>query len=135
MTVAFACVWIALTLPYLCAIIARAASGCFRLHHNRDPRAFLDNLQGLAKRAHNAQLNGFETNPAFACAILAAWLAGHVQAGVINLMAVAYVISRVLFITFYLADLHRLRSLAWLAGFGLITALFGLAILPPGWTW
>ncbi|WP_295478588.1 MAPEG family protein [uncultured Pseudomonas sp.] len=132
MTVAFVCVWIALTLPYLCAFIARISSGRYRLHHNRDPRAFLDGVQGLARRAHNAHLNGFETNPAFACGVFAAWLAAPGQARTIALLAVAFVLSRLLFIAFYLADCDLLRSLAWLAGFGLITALFGLAILPSG---
>ncbi|MBD8576166.1 MAPEG family protein [Pseudomonas syringae] len=130
MSVAYGCVWITLVLPNLCAVIARVGSRNYGLRPNHNPRVFLDRLEGLAGRAHAAQLNGFETTPGFAAGVIIAQLSGNVPWVVIEALAVSFVLSRLLFILFYLADLAVLRSLAWLGGFILITALFSLSILP-----
>ncbi|MBU2321764.1 MAG: MAPEG family protein, partial [Gammaproteobacteria bacterium] len=95
--------------------------------HNHDPRALLDNLQGLGRRANNAQLNGFEITPAFAAAVIIAHLAGGAAQGVLDQLAIAFVISRVLYTLCYLADWAILRSLVWFVGVGLIVALFVVA--------
>ena len=55
MTVALWCILIALLLNPLCALIAKASSGRFGLKDNHDPRAFLDTLSGLPRRAHAAE--------------------------------------------------------------------------------
>ena len=51
MTVALWCVLIALFLPILCTSIAKLSSGRFNLRQNHDPRAFLDKLEGMPRRA------------------------------------------------------------------------------------
>ena len=71
MTVALWCVLIAIFLPYVCTIVAKATGG-FRLKDNYDPRDFLDSVDGVARRAHAAQLNSFEVTPAFAAAVIVA---------------------------------------------------------------
>jgi len=124
MTLAYWCVLIALVLPYLSTVTAKAVGGGFSPRHNHDPRALLDSLQGAGRRANNSQLNGFEVTPAFAAAVIIAHLAGGAEQTLLNQLAVAFIVSRVLYFICYLADWAPLRSLAWFAGMGLIVALF-----------
>lgn len=124
MTPAFWCVLIAIFLPYLCTGVAKFSGGKFGLRENHDPRAFLDNLEGVAKRAHSAQLNSFEVTPAFAAAVIIADIVGNAQAVTIDVLAVVFITSRLLYIICYLADWAALRSLAWAIGMGIIAALF-----------
>lgn len=124
MTVAFWCVLIALFLPYLCIGIAKFSGGKFGLRQNHDPRAFLATLEGFAKRAHSAQLNSFEVTPAFAAAVIIAHIAGNAELVTINVLAVLFVTSRLLYIICYLADWAVLRSLVWFVGMALIVSLF-----------
>lgn len=128
MTVAFWCVLIAIFLPYLCTGVAKFSGGKFRPQHNHDPRAFLETLEGLAKRAHNAQLNSFEVTPAFAAAVIIAHLAGTAELVTINVLAVLFITSRLLYIICYLADWAMLRSLVWLVGVVLIASFFFVSI-------
>jgi uncharacterized MAPEG superfamily protein len=46
----------------------------------------------------------------------------------IDVLAVLFVTSRLLYIIFYLADLAALRSLAWFIGLALVVALFGVSV-------
>ncbi|MDD2052655.1 MAPEG family protein [Pseudomonas putida] len=124
MTVAFWCVLIALFLPYLCIGIAKFSGGKFGLRQNHDPRAFLATLDGFAKRAHSAQLNSFEVTPAFAAAVIIAHIAGNAELVTINVLAVLFITSRLLYIICYLADWAVLRSLVWFVGMALIVSLF-----------
>jgi uncharacterized MAPEG superfamily protein len=124
MTVAFWCVLIALFLPYLCIGIAKFSGGKFGLRQNHDPRAFLATLEGFAKRAHSAQLNSFEVTPAFAAAVIIAHIAGNAELVTINVLAVLFITSRLLYIICYLADWAVLRSLVWFVGMALIVSLF-----------
>ena len=127
MTVALWCILIAIILPYVCTGIAKASGG-FRLSDNHDPRDFLESLNGLARRAHAAQLNSFEVTPAFAAAVIVAHLVGNAELVTINVLSVLFITSRLLYIIFYLADLAILRSLAWFVGMGLIAAFFVVSV-------
>ncbi|MGH8387549.1 MAG: MAPEG family protein [Pseudomonas sp.] len=127
MNVALWCILIAIFLPYLCTIVAKVAGG-YRLADNHDPRDFLESLNGLARRAHAAQLNGFEITPAFAAAVIVAHLVGNAELVTLNVLAVLFITSRLLYIIFYLADLAILRSLVWLVGLGLIAAFFVVSV-------
>ena len=124
MTIAYWCVLIALCLPYLSIVTAKAVGGGFTPRHNHDPRAFLATLEGLARRAHSAQLNGFEVTPAFAAAVIIAHLAGGAEQALLDQLAIAFVVSRVLYFLCYLADWAPLRSLVWFVGMGLVVSLF-----------
>ena len=70
MTLALWCVLIAALLPYVATGIAKFATR--DRYDNRDPRAFLDRQTGIARRADNAQKNGFEAFPFFAAAVIVA---------------------------------------------------------------
>lgn len=124
MTIAYWCVLVALFLPYLSTATAKAVSGGFSPRHNHDPRALLDNLSGLGRRANNAQLNSFEVTPAFSAAVIIAHLAGGAEQPLIDQLAIAFVVSRILYFLCYLADWATLRSLVWFANMGLIISLF-----------
>jgi uncharacterized MAPEG superfamily protein len=128
MTVAFWCVLIVILLPIVCAGIAKFSSGKFSAGHNHDPRDFLDRLEGVPRRAHNAQLNSFEAIPGFAAAVIIAHIAGVAQLVTIDVLAVLFVTTRLLYIIFYLADWAALRSLAWLAGMALVVSLFIVSV-------
>ncbi|MFI7855552.1 MULTISPECIES: MAPEG family protein [Pseudomonas] len=128
MTVALWCILIALCLPLLCALIAKVSSGRFGMRDNHDPRAFLDNLEGLPRRAHSAQQNSFETFPAFAAAVLVADIVGNAEQVTQDVLGVMYITSRLLYIICYLADWAALRSLVWLAGLGIIISFFVVSV-------
>ncbi|VVQ36578.1 hypothetical protein PS943_04873 [Pseudomonas fluorescens] len=127
MTVALWCILIAIFLPYICTGIARACGG-FRLKDNYDPRDFLESLNGLGRRAYAAHLNSFEVTPAFAAAVIVAHLAGNAELVTINVLAVLFITSRLLYIICYLADWAILRSLMWLVGLGLIVSFFVVSV-------
>ena len=124
MTVAFWCVLIAIFLPYLCTGVAKFSGGKFGPRQNHDPRAFLDSLEGFAKRAHSAQLNSFEVTPAFAEAVIIADIVGNAQPVTIDVLAVLFITSRMLYIICYLADWAMLRSIVWFIGMGLVVSFF-----------
>lgn len=124
MTVALWCVLIAIFLPYICTGVAKFSTGKFGPRDNHDPRAFLESLEGVAKRAHSAQLNSFEVTPAFAAAVIIAHLAGNAELVTINVLAVLFITSRLLYIICYLADWAILRSLVWAVGMALIASFF-----------
>jgi uncharacterized MAPEG superfamily protein len=128
MTVAFWCVLIAIFLPYLCTGIAKFSGGKFGARQNHDPRAFLDNLDGFARRADYAQRNGFEVTPAFAAAVIIAENVGNAQPVTIDVLAVLFITTRLLYILFYLVDWAALRTLAWAIGMGLIAAFFVVSV-------
>ncbi|BBU42158.1 MAPEG family protein [Pseudomonas monteilii] len=128
MTVALWCILIALLLNPLCALIAKVASGRFGLKDNHDPRAFLDTLSGLPRRAHAAQQNGYEAFPAFAAAVLVADIVGNAEQVTQDVLGVMYITSRLLYIICYLADWAALRSLVWFAGLALIVSFFVVSI-------
>jgi len=128
MTVALWCILIAIFLPYLCTSVAKFSGGKFGLQQNHDPRGYLDSLQGVAKRAHAAQLNGFEVTPAFAAAVIVAHLVGNAQLVTVNVLAVLFITSRLLYIICYLADWALLRTLMWTIGMGIIAAFFFVSV-------
>ena len=128
MTVALWCILIALALPPLCALIAKVSSGRFGLRDNHDPRAFLDTLSGLPRRAHAAQQNSYEAFPAFAAAVLVADIVGNAEQVTQDVLGVMYITSRLLYIICYLADWAALRSIVWFAGLALIVAFFVVSV-------
>lgn len=124
MPIAFWCILIALFLPYLGTGLAKFAGRDFGARQNRDPRTFLEGLEGYRKRAHNFQLNSFEVTPAFAIAVLVAYVVGNAEPSTLDRLAIAWLISRMVYLICYIADLATLRSLVWFVGMALIVAFF-----------
>ena len=115
MSIAFWCVLIAIFLPYVGTSIAKFTGGGFGPRQNHDPRTFLASLEGYRKRANAFQMNSFEVTPAFAAAVIIAYVVNNAEPATI---------SRLLYLIFYIADLAMLRSLAWFLGMALIIAIF-----------
>ena len=120
MTVAFWCVLVAGFLPYFGTLTAKIGGERF---DNSNPRDWLNAQSGFRKRANAAQHNSFEAFPFFAAAVIIAHVAGAPQ-GRIDLFAVVFVLARLFYIAFYVADMATLRSLAWFVGLGSVVALF-----------
>ena len=110
MTVAFWCVFVALLLPYIFAVLSR--HGAAKQDYIADPRGFNEALSGWRRRAHFAQLNAFETFPGFAVAVVIAHLNAAPQLRV-DVTAVVFVGFRLLHGLFYLTDRPAPRSAAW----------------------
>jgi uncharacterized MAPEG superfamily protein len=116
-TLAHVCIVVACVLPIVCAGIAkggkfgqpRAKGG----YDNHDPRAWLAKQEGYRARAANAMANSFEALPLFIARL-----------GLVDALAVAFVLLRVAYIAAYVADRANLRSLVWLL------ALLVSAVLP-----
>lgn len=126
MSIAYWCVLIAAALPYLWVFIAQRSGERYNAHDPRGWQAKQSNPRSV--RAHAAHLNGFEAFPAFAAGVVLAQLA-DVAPHTINLLAVAFVVLRVLHGLFYVADKPPLRSLTWLLGLLCALALIALAAL------
>jgi len=120
MTVAYWCVLISFFLPFLLTAIAKFSGPGF---DNASPRAFLANLDGFRQRANWAQMNQFEANPPFAAAVIIAHLLNGPQS-TIDMLAVAWVVLRLLYAAMYLANLAALRSLVWSGALACVVALF-----------
>ncbi len=120
MTIAFWCVLVAGFLPYFGTLTAKIGGERF---DNNNPRDWLNAQSGFRKRANAAQHNSFEAFPFFAAAVIIAHVAGAPQ-GRIDLFAVVFVLARLFYIAFYVADMATLRSLAWFVGLGSVVALF-----------
>jgi uncharacterized MAPEG superfamily protein len=132
MDVALACIPIAFLLIYLAKIplaVAMHRQGVaegkgYDNRHPRDQQARVTTAWG--KRAVAAHYNGFETFPAFAIGVLVAYVTQS-DPGWTQILALVYVVTRILYIGFYLGDIHWARSSSWFVGFACI---FGLYLLP-----
>jgi uncharacterized MAPEG superfamily protein len=82
-------------------------------------------------RAYAAQLNAFEAFPIFAAGVALASIA-QVEEQRIALLAVVFIVARVLHGVFYLADRATLRSLAWLVAIACSLALLANAAMAVG---
>lgn len=124
MTIAYWCVMIAAFLPLLYTGIAKFSGPGF---NNRTPREFQARLQGFRQRAHWAHLNSFEAFPPFAAAVIIAHQLG-LQQSTLDALAIGFIVARLAYGAFYLADMATLRSLAWVAAVGCwVTMLVKLA--------
>jgi uncharacterized MAPEG superfamily protein len=125
MTVAYWCVLIAAVIPLIAIVIAKAGG---ERYNNRHPRVWLDKQQGYRARAAAAQSNSFEAFPFFAAAVIIAHLTNAPQ-GRLDLLAIVFVVARIVYVVCYLADWHWARSLVWTIGFVTCVVIFlsGLA--------
>jgi uncharacterized MAPEG superfamily protein len=117
--------WLVLAAAIL-PLVAIAPAKARRDYDNADPRKQYEALEGLPRRAVAAHLNTHEAFPFFAAGVVIAYLAAT-PAMLINLLALCFVLMRVLYIAAYWTDRPTLRSIAWsLAWF----ACVGLFVAP-----
>ena len=124
LTVAFWCVFVACGLPYLSAWIAKA--GSFGPRDNQHPRDWAARQSGWRARANSAQANSFEGLPFFIGAVLIAHQLGVAQAR-LDMLAVAYVVLRVIYLGLYIRGAASARSAVWALAFLVNIAILFLA--------
>jgi uncharacterized MAPEG superfamily protein len=108
-------------MPYAFTSLAKFSGP--RRYDNHAPRDYLDKLEGWRKRAHWAQLNCFEAFAPFAAAVIVAQQVGVAQ-GRVDLLAMVFVVTRLVYGSMYVIDQPRLRSAAWGIAFSCVIILF-----------
>lgn len=117
MSLPFWCIFISAILIFLAkAPVAKAMAeeGGGR-YDNRHPRAQQARLTGFGARALAAHMNSFEAFPLFAVAVLMAHVT-NTHGSLVDVLAVTFVVARVLYLLCYWADLHWQRSVVWVIG-------------------
>ncbi|ERI53651.1 MAPEG family protein [Pseudomonas sp. AOB-7] len=117
MSLPFWCVFISALLIFIAkAPVAKAMAeeGSGR-YDNRHPRTQQNRLTGFGARALAAHQNSFEAFPLFAVGVLMAHVT-QTYGVLVDVLAVTFVVSRVLYLLCYWYDLHWQRSLIWVVG-------------------
>jgi uncharacterized MAPEG superfamily protein len=124
MPIAFWCVLLAGILPLATVSIAKASGPGY---DNHDPRGWLEQQSGRARRADMAHRNHFEAFPVVAAAVLAA---SHLQApqARIDELAVVFIVARLLYTVCYVTDRATLRTLCWTIGYLSVVGMFLLPV-------
>ncbi|MCO6059308.1 MAPEG family protein [Pseudomonas sp. MOB-449] len=116
MSIPFWCLFIAALLIYLAkAPVAKAMSEEGKGYDNRNPRMQQARLSGFGARALAAHQNSIEIFPLFAAGVLMAHVTQS-QGWFIDLLAIVFIVTRILYLFLYWNDKASLRSLAWVVG-------------------
>lgn len=126
MTIAELCLPAAIVL--IIASIAPAKLEGAKQYDNANPRDPGFYTPGLRARSQGAHLNGYESFPFFAAAVILAEMRAAPQA-TIDILAVAFVLIRVSYVLLYLANRPTARALVWSVGLACNLALF----FAPDW--
>ena len=126
MTLAHYCIVVAALLPIICAGIAKGGMMGKRRsdggYDNHDPRYWLAQQTGFRARANAAQANSFEALPLFIAGVLIAQQTGARQ-GLVDALAVAFVVLRVIYVGLYVGDRDVARSVVWFLALAVSIAL------------
>ncbi|VVM66259.1 MAPEG family protein [Pseudomonas fluorescens] len=116
MSIPFWCVFISAVLIYLARMPVTTAMKELGGYDNHLPRQQQTQLTGLGARALAAHQNSFEAFILFAVGVLMAHTT-QTAGWLIDLLAIIFVISRVIYLVCYWKDLTWQRSMVWLVGF------------------
>lgn len=120
MPIAYWCVLIAALLPL--PLVAYAKAGA---RDNNAPRDAAEKLSGPRRRAYAAHQNAYENFPFFGVAVVAA-LALNAPTATLNMLAMAYIVLRVVYALLYINDVASARSLVYLGALLVNVAIFVL---------
>jgi uncharacterized MAPEG superfamily protein len=120
MTIAYWCVLFIGLLPYVATGIAKKG---FEGYDNGMPREWLAKQTGYRARANAAQANLFESLPLFFAAVIIASIANAPQ-NKVDLLAIGFLLARIAYLIFYIANLPTARSIVWLLGLACVVAIF-----------
>ncbi|WP_119395558.1 MAPEG family protein [Salinibius halmophilus] len=112
MTVLIVCLMVAAFLPYLAKVPLMKAMAALGGYDNNHPRAQQTALTGFGARALAGHQNAFESLAVFAPAVVVAIAVGQ-DSALVQGLAVAHVVLRVIYHVLYLANLSTARSLVW----------------------
>jgi uncharacterized MAPEG superfamily protein len=90
---------------------------------NGDPRNEAFYAIGFRARARGAHINGIEAFPLFATAVIVAQM-HHARQGLIDVLAVAFIVLRIAYVAAYVGDKPSLRSVLWAAALAVNLAIF-----------
>ena len=124
MTIAFWCVLMVGLMPY--AVVSIAKWDKTYLQHIDQPREWEAKLSGKGARAHAAHLNSFEAFPLFAAAVIIAAFCKAPQ-GIVDVIAVLFVLTRIVYVWCYVSNRARMRSMVWMNGLAYCIFLFMVA--------
>jgi uncharacterized MAPEG superfamily protein len=126
MTIAEWCVFGAVVL-YLLTLVPVKAIGRRQFDNSkpRDPAFYDDPIRSRALGAH---VNGIETFPFFAAAVLLAEFRASPQ-NLIDELAMLFLIVRIAYVLTYLGDRPTLRSILWSIGFAINLGIFFMPAL------
>ena len=116
MTIAIWCIFIAATLPYVPFSYVKGLDPIQPRHHVRD-------LAERSLRAYGAHLNGLETFPWFAAAVIVSHMVGG-PSRIVDILAVLYILVRIGHMTAYIAGRQPLRTAAFAIGQLIALAIF-----------
>lgn len=123
------CVLIACLLPMLTALIPKVSSLKLSFkdgkYDNNNPREWESKLVGWQQRAIAAHSNGFEALPLFIGSVIFAQM-GNADPYRIDILAMAFVGLRVVYVAMYVMNLGTLRTLVWTAALASNIALLML---------
>lgn len=92
-------------------------------YDNHKPREGLDRLEGKKRRAYYAHLNCFEALPVFIAALfVAVWTEGPQY--IVDLLAIGFLLCRILYVFAYITDRASLRSVLWSLAYFCALGLF-----------
>ncbi len=123
MNLSYWCVLIAGVMPAATVAIAKWGKRDF---DNSEPRRWLEKQSGVRRRADSAHRNHFEAFPFFAAGVLVAQQLNAPQ-NAINMLAIAFIASRIVYTGLYLMDRATLRSICWVLGYLAVIGLFLIA--------
>jgi uncharacterized MAPEG superfamily protein len=116
MSIPFWCLFLAALLIYLAKIpVVKAMREEGRGYDNHHPRAQQARLTGFGARAVAAHQNSIEIFPLFAAGVLMAHTT-QTQGWFVDLLAIIFIVSRVIYLFLYWNDKASLRSLVWVVG-------------------
>ncbi|WP_277588149.1 MAPEG family protein [Pseudomonas chlororaphis] len=115
MSIAFWCVFISALLIYVARVPVARAMKEQGGYNNHLPRQQQTQLTGFGARAVAAHQNSFEAFMLFAVGVLMAHTT-QTQGWLIDGLAIVFVITRVIYLLCYWADLAWQRSLVWFIG-------------------
>ena len=116
MTIAIWCILIAQILPYVAFSFVKGIDP-------EQPRFQVGGLIGQSVRAYGAHLNGLETFPWFAAAVIVAHMVGG-PSRIVDILAVIYILVRIGHLTAYLAGRQPLRTAAFTVAQFIALAIF-----------
>ncbi|KTD40297.1 MAPEG family protein [Legionella parisiensis] len=128
MTTLIICLFIAILFPYLLKLVVANFMQKEGKYDNHYPRVQQARLQGMGARAVAAHQNSFEALLVFATATLTAIATHHIGI-TIQLLAIIFIVSRVIYSYFYLMDRASLRSTTWFIGFICCLIILGLCMV------
>ncbi|EYF03339.1 MAPEG family protein [Chondromyces apiculatus] len=132
MTIPLWCLLVAIILPYPWAMTAMGErKKQFGTADNKNPRKQTAQLEGKGARAYAAHQNALEALPPFGIAVLVAHVT-HADPTLSTILAVAWIVARVLHGVFYIADIDKARSGMFVLGNLAVVGQFVISAMAAG---